>query len=102
MARVAPEKTDFLTRPATSLFSQALQEKIMPKIFTDGKKKQMVYIYRNALADCISVEVSHPVLKDIYTHCNLSADEFEQFVIDCQVLLNDIKSPKNPFSAGSI
>lgn len=74
----------------------------MPKIFTDGKKKQMVYIYNNALAGCISVEISHPVLKDIYTHCNLTADEFEQFVTDCQVLLNDIKSPKNPFNSGLI
>lgn len=31
MARVAPEKMDFLTRPATSLFSQALQEKQVSK-----------------------------------------------------------------------
>jgi hypothetical protein len=31
MARLIAEKTDFLTRPATSLFGQALQEKLMSK-----------------------------------------------------------------------
>lgn len=33
MARVAPEKTVFLTRPATRFFSQALQEKQMSNYF---------------------------------------------------------------------
>lgn len=92
MDRVAPEKMVSDPSFQFAFLSRSLSEKKMPKIFTDGKKKQMVYIYNNALGGCISVELSHPVLENTFTHCNLTIEQFEKFTSDCQNLLASAKA----------
>lgn len=66
----------------------------MTRIKSDDKKRQMVYIYNNFIGGCVSVELAHPEIDRQYHHCNLSLEEFEHFVSDCQELLTSIKGQK--------
>lgn len=59
----------------------------MARIRSNDKTRQLIYVFNNVIGGCISIEITHPDKENEYNHCNLSQEEFESFIDDCQLIL---------------